>query len=313
MAVINNYEVELLTVQYTTSLDLLLQQENTRLRGTVSQGSYVGKQASPVQYIGPLQFKASQGRGMPIQPQIAGYQRRWVSPQDKVLPVQVDTFDQLRTIIDPKSALSKVVMAAANRLFDDVIIASFFGSALQGVDSSSQTTETFNSGSNFPSSVSIADTFGAGSACGLTVKKLIEGRRILRHYENDLEANTLHIAIGSQQEADLLNQLEFVSDEYRKTASFDEMNHFRTFMGYVFHFSERLPISGSDHQIPVWIEDGMHLGLWKDMETIISQRNDLEGHPWQSYTMISLGATRLQGGKVLQINCVDSTGGDITI
>lgn len=315
MAVVNPFEVELLTTQYTAALELLLQQKDSRLRGACRTGSHVGKMASPVQYIGALQFKQAGGRGSPLQPQIAQYQRRWVTPADKDLTVQVDSFDELRTIIDPRSALSAAVMAAANRLFDDLIINAFFSTAQVGVDSSSLTTETFDSGSDFPVSVTIAETFGAGTETGMTAKKLIEGRRILRKYQNDLEAMTVHVGISAQQEADLLNQIEVISREYRSVPVMED-GRIRTFLGCQFHYSERLAYDSTDtdaRMCPMWVEDGMYLGLWKDMQTIISQRNDLTGHPWQAYSMISANATRLQGGKVVKILCLDASGNDITV
>lgn len=317
MAVVNPYEVELLTVQYNSAVELLLQQTNTRLRGTVRTGFHVGKAASPVQYIGTVEFKQAGGRGTQVVPQDAQYQRRWVFPADKDCTVHVDTFDELRTIIDPRAPLQAAVQAAANRLFDDVIIngssgsGGFFGTASLGVDPSNFTTETFNSGSDFPASVAIVDTFGSGSASSMTVAKWIEAKRILRHYENDLEAMTVHIAISSEEEASLMKQLEFVSTEFRRTAVYDD-GRASSFMGVGIHYSERLQISGSDRLIPMYLMDGMYLGLWKDMETTISQRNDLTAHPWQAYTMVSLGSTRLQGGKVVQIACNESAGNDIT-
>lgn len=314
MATTTSFEVELLTVQYTTSLQLLLQQMNTRLRGACQTGAHVGKMASPVQYIGALQFKQAGARGSPLQPQLAQYQRRWITPRDFDLTVQVDTFDELRTIIDPRSGLTSAVSAAANRLYDDLIISAFFGTAQTGVDSSSLTTETFNSGSDFPTSVAIADTFGLGSAGGMTVAKLIEGRRILRHYENDMEGAEVHVAIGSQQEADLLKQIEVVSTEYNDRPVLVD-GRLRSFLGCTLHYSERLLMDAGNayRRCPMWLSDGMYLGLWKDMQTIISQRNDLSGHPWQAYSMTSSNATRLQGGKVIEIDCLDATGGDITI
>lgn len=315
MAAFNPFEVELLTQQYTTTLQLLLQQMNTRLRGAVLTGSHVGKLASPVQYIGALQFKQAGQRGAPLAPQAAQYQRRWISPKDDDLTVQVDTFDELRTIVDPKSGLTAAVQAAANRLFDDLIIAAFFGTAQTGVDASSLTTETFNSGVDFPVDVTVGNTFGAGVATGMTAKKIIEGRRILRKYQNDLEAVEVHLAISSQQEADLLNQLEVISREYR-VAPVMEDGKIRSFLGCNFHYSERLgynPGASTERYCPMWVSDGMYLGLWKDMQTIISQRNDLVGHPWQAYTMVSANATRLQGGKVVRISALDTTGNDITL
>jgi hypothetical protein len=315
MATVTPFEVELVSVQYTAKLELLLQQKGTRVAGAVSRGNYVGKYASPVQYASALEFRTPGPRGSALQPQLAQYQRRWVSPIDKSLPVQVDTFDELRTIVDPKSALTAAVKAAANRLFDDVVIAAFFGSALTGPDATNFTTETFNSGSDFPISVAIADTFGVGTATGLTIKKLIEANRILERYENDMDEMRPHIAIGAQQHADLLGQIEATSEEYRAGLGVnrDGSGNITSILGFQIHRSQRLATSGSDRLCPVWMEGGMHLGVWKGVTTIVSQRTDLEGHPWQAYSMVSLGATRLQGGQVIQIACYDTGGNDITV
>lgn len=319
MAVVNPFEVELLTVQYTSAVQLLLQQTNTRLRGTVMSGAHVGKAASPIQYIGAVEFKQAEARGTPLTGQNGQYQRRWVFPSDKDCTIQVDTFDELRSIVDPKAPLTAAVQAAGNRLFDDVIIngaggsnGGFFGSATIGVDPSNFATETFDSGSDFPVSVSVADTFKTSAASGMTVAKMIEGKRILRKYENDLEAMTTHIALSSEEEAGLLQQLEFVSTEFRKTAAYDEGGRAMSFLGVQIHYSERLQISGSDRLVPMWLEDGMYLGLWEDMNTNISQRTDLVSQPWQAYTKVSLGSSRLQGGKVVKIACAETSGAGIT-
>ncbi len=48
------------------------------------------------------------------------------------------------------------------------------------------------------------------------------------------------------------------------------------------------------------------------MTNIASQRNDLSGHPYQIYTMVSFGATRTQPGKVIEVDCADTVGADIT-
>jgi len=44
----------------------------------------------------------------------------------------------------------------------------------------------------------------------------------------------------------------------------------------------------------------------------VSQRNDLSGEPWQLYSKHTFGATRTQPGKVVEIDCLDTTGADIT-
>ena len=55
--------------------------------------------------------------------------------------------------------------------------------------------------------------------------------------------------------------------------------------------------------IPVYVKSGMHFGMWNDIKTDISQRNDLQNIPWQVYVTLTGGATRIEEKKVVQIIC----------
>jgi len=158
---VNPYEVEMLTTQYTTTLELVLQQKISKLRGYCASGTHVGKMASPVQQIGVLEFKAPAGRYSPIQFQLPNYTRRWVTPTDRDVGVPVDTFDELKTIVDPKSGINMAVVAAGNRFFDDLLISAAIGTAQTGVDSSSLTAETWPA-----TPYLVADTFGGPANTG---------------------------------------------------------------------------------------------------------------------------------------------------
>jgi hypothetical protein len=60
-------------------------------------------------------------------------------------------------------------------------------------------------------------------------------------------------------------------------------------------------------------KSGWYLGIWKDTENDISQRKDLSGLPYQIYTMMSSGATRLEPGRLLSTLCADtSAAADVT-
>ena len=52
--------------------------------------------------------------------------------------------------------------------------------------------------------------------------------------------------------------------------------------------------------------------MWKELDTRIDQRKDLESDPWQLYSMIQIGACRTQLGKVFEVDCYDTTTTDIT-
>lgn len=304
----NPYEVELLTTQFSTRLDLLLQQTMSKLRGLVDSGSYTGKMASPVQQIGVLSYSQPSGRYSPLVPRIPQYTRRWVFPNDRDLTVLVDTFDELRSIVDPKGGISNTAAAAANRYFDDLIINAANGSASTGVDASSLSTESFDS-----SNALVADTFGASASTGLTYPKLVEAWRIMRLRQVDLQAEPPCLIMGSQQEADLKKQQEVISKEYG--GSMAVVNGVvEKVAGFQLVVTDRVNTSSSNtlRNCLAFVRSGVHLGIWKDVMTKINERVDLTSHPWQLYSMISAGATRTQQFKVIQVNCADTTGFDPT-
>lgn len=299
--------VDLYTTQFSTNLELLLQQKGSKLRGRVAEGTHVGKQASPINQIGAIQLQAPAGRFAPKNRTQAAFVRRWVFPQDGEIDQLIDSFDELKTIVDPKSKYAENAANAVGRGWDDSIIAAFFGTAYIGTDANSLTSESFDSTNN-----QVANSFGASATTGLTVAKLIEAQRILLHYHNDLDMDTPTIVIGSQQNSDLLKQVQVVSTDYNDKPVLVD-GRVRRFLGFDVVISERLQVVSSDRYVPVFVKSGMYLGMWKDMTNRASIRNDLSSEPWDLYTQVSYGATRTQtSGKVIRIMCNDTTGADIT-
>ena len=301
----SEYLPELFTTQFSTNIELLLQQMGSKFRGKVREQTHVGKLASPINQIGSIQLKAPAGRFSPKNQTNAEFVRRWVTPQDGEIDQLIDSFDELRTIVDPKSMYVENASNAIGRGWDDAIIVAFFGSAQTGTDNNSLGTETFST-TNFQ----VASTFGASSAAGLTVAKMIEAKRILTHYHNDLEADRPYVAIGSQQESDLLNQVQVVSTEFNDRPVLVD-GRVKQFLGFEIVMSERLSVASNVRNCPVWVKSGMHLGMWKDLTHRVSIRNDLSSEPYDLYSKTTFGATRLQSGKVVSVLCSDTTGADI--
>jgi len=53
--------------------------------------------------------------------------------------------------------------------------------------------------------------------------------------------------------------------------------------------------------------------VWRDTENNISRRIDLSSLPYQLWTGMSSGATRLEPGRLLQVLCADtSAAADVT-
>ena len=314
------FETSMLTLQFDTTFELLLQQDTSRLRSLVTSKAYRGQAAVAINQMSALQYKMPAGRYSPKQFQIAQFSRPWVEPFPRSLTVPIDEFDLLNSIANPQGVITMAAVAAANRLYDDTIIASAFGTTQRGEDKSAWTAETFPSTASTSTSSTapyggflVADTFGSGASVGATFNKIREMRRVLRHYENNLDAESVTLVAGSQQESDFLGQIEVVDGNMRVGARMENGSP-TAILGTNIVYSERLQTSSSNslRNCIGFVRSGLHLGIWLDVKTTIDRREDLESDPLQLYSMIQLGACRTQLGKVIQVNCADTTGVDIT-
>lgn len=296
---------KLFQIAFSTNLQLVLQQKGSKLRSLVNSGTHTGsRQASPVDYMGAIRAAAPTGRFAPMNRTDADFLRRWVVPQDREVPAQLfDNFDKLRTLEDPQSQAVTNSAYAVGRDMDDIIISAAFADATisNNVDGTTLSTEQFNT-TNFK----VADTFGNGAtSIGLTIEKLIEARRIFRHYEVDLEMEAPTLIVGSTQESDLLKLVQITSREFNDTPVLVDGRVTRV-LGFNIVYSERLAYGSTIRKCIAFVKSGLYLGMWQDMQHDISQRKDLSGLPWQVYTSYALGATRLEPGRVLEIDCADA-------
>lgn len=303
------YEIALAETRFSQALELALQQDVSYLRPTVREQGITGaKLMSPIQQIEPVQMKAVTGRFQPKNKDFNSYTRRWVAPTDFVGDDYLDTFDLLKTQIDPKGETVASWAAACNRAFDDVIIAGAFGTNQIGTDANSLSNETFDD-----TKYTVDEDFG-GTGSGLIIAKLIEGRRIMRKSHVDLDREEVTLIIGSQQESELLKQSQVVSSEFNRNGGVVENGKVSRLYGCNIKVMERLPLveSSAVRNCLMYVKSGLVLGVWQDIKTQIFQDFTLEGNPWNVSTVLSHGATRTRPGKVIKIQCVDSTGADTT-
>jgi hypothetical protein len=300
---------KLYVTQFSTLLNLKLQQTQSKLRGRCMEGNHYGKQASPIQYIGAIQMKAPAGRFTPLERQDVDFTRRWVFPIDKEAQQLIDRFDQLKLLMDPQSQYVAVAAAAVAREWDDRLIGAAFATAQIGADAGGLSAEVFNTGSTVTSAgFQVPSTFGSSAASGLTVAKMIEAKRAMRKAQVPVDDEPLTWITNSQGESDLLNQVQVVSTDFtgadRPTLVEGKVTRF---MGWDIVYSERLISISSVRQNIAWVKSGIYLGIWKDTENSIDRRVDLSSLPYQLYTMMSSGATRLEPGRLLQVLCADSS------
>jgi len=304
--------IKLAVTQFSSLLNLKLQQEQSMLRGRVMEGAHIGKQASPIQYIGAIQMQAPAGRFAPINRQDVDFTRRWVFPVDKEATQLIDTFDKLRLLSDPTSQYVSESSAAVAREWDDRIIAAAFGDAQIGTDAGSLSTETWAS---FSGAWEISDTFKSAASSGLTVAKMIEAKRIMRKAQVPVDREPMTWVTNSQGESDLLNQAQVMSSDFSgdQAPTRNAEGKITRFMGFDILYSERLSSASSIRSNMAFVKSGLYLGIWKDVYNKISQADWLSSQPYQLYTSMTVGATRLEPGRLLKVKCADtSTAADVT-
>lgn len=289
--------------QFSTNVSLLLQQKGSKLRGAVTEGSYVGSQASPVDQIGAVEAQEVTTRFAPMNRIDASVDRRWVFPSDYDLPQLIDTFDKLRLLTDPESQYVTNALYGIGRRVDDKILGAFFGTAKTGV--SGTTSTSFLAGN-------VVGVNTGGTDSSLNVAKLRAAKKLLMSHEVDLDNDPLYCVVSSVEHDALLKEIEIVSSDFNgATAPVLQDGKVQRFLGINFLHCERVLTvcagtddqSGSSTAIPIFAKSGMHLGMWGGIATDISQRKDLQGLPFQAYVHATFGATRLEEKKIVKVWC----------
>ena len=282
--------------QYSTNVNILLQQKGSKFRGAVSEGSYVGEQASPVDQVGVIEAQEVTSRFAPMGRVDAPLDRRWVFPSDFDLPQLVDHFDKLRLISDPESTYVTNAVYALGRKIDAKIAAAFTGTAKTGVQGATST--SFTAGNE------VDVSFGATNS-KLSVAKLREVKRLMMANHVDFEAEPAFVGITAADHDALLNEITVISSDFnggvKPVLQDGKVTHFMGFNFIHCELIETLLAGTNEVTLPVWVKSGMHLGMWNDINTSVSQRHDLQGEPYQVYAKGTFGATRLDEKKVYAI------------
>lgn len=288
--------------QYTTNVAHLLQISGGKLRGKVSEGSYMGEGAVVVDQFGAVEMQEVVSRFAPMGRVDAPVDRRWIYPTDYDLPQMVDTFDKLRLMIDPQGPLALAAVKAAQRKMDTVIFGAFFADAKTGKAGGGN--EAFDT-TNFRVDAAV----GASADTGLNVDKILRAKRIMEEANVDFETDGRPcMAISPQQHEDLLRQAQVTNTDYFNNGSRPILvdGEVRQWGGVDIVVSNLTPSNSSYRLCPMWVRNGVQLGVWSDVKARVDVRSDIQGVPYQLYTTLTIGATRLEQGRVVQIECTEA-------
>ena len=273
--------------QYSANIQMLSQQMGSLLRDKVRVESVVGKNAFFDQ-VGSVTAVLKTSRHSDT-PQIdTPHSRRRVSLGDYEFADLIDQQDKVRLLIDPTSSYAQAAAMAMGRAMDDVIITAALGTAYTGETGTG--TESVQTGV-------------VKGTTGLTVAKLILAKDLLDKADVD-PSIPRHVMCGPEQLGNLLGDSEVTSSDFNTVKALVQ-GELDTYLGFKFTVTNRLPKTGNDRTCIAYAEDGLLLGIGKDISARIDERAD-KSYATQVYYCQSIGATRMESAKVVPIVAIEA-------
>lgn len=296
--------------QYTSNVFHVAQQEGSRLRNAVRNEMQKGKTAF-YERIGKATAQLKTGRHTDT-PQIdTPHSRRMVTMADYEIADLIDDQDKVRILISPESEYAKAFGYALGRSMDDVILDS--SSALAYSGETGATTVALPSTQKI---ASVASTAGAK----LNVQALRRAKKIFD--ANDVsKMEKRYIAYNANQMENLLAQTEVTSSDFNTVRALVQ-GELNTFLGFEFIHSEQLNLQDSAlafdtttgavgsgggaalnyQKVLAWAQQGVLLSVGMDVKGRIDERAD-KSYATQVYACMTIGGTRLEEEKVVEILC----------
>ena len=272
--------------QYKSNVFHLAQQKGSRLRGAVKSETVTGT-SHYFERIGATAAQVRTTRHSDT-PQIdTPHSRRKVTLADYDWADLIDQEDKVRMLISPQSEYAKAGAYAMGRAMDDAIIAAASGNAFGGV----------------AGATSIALPAGQKIAVGttsLTVAKLIAAKEILDASDVDPD-ETKYLVCSAKEITSLLGDDKVTSADYNSVKAL-VAGQIDSFMGFNFIRTERIAAAGGDNLALAFTQSALGLALGRDINTRISERDD-KNYATQVFLSMTIGATRVEDEKVVEIAC----------
>jgi hypothetical protein len=281
--------------QYSSNVQMLSQQMGSYLRGAVDVESVVGKNAFFDQ-VGKTTAQLRTSRHADTPQLDTPHSRRRVSLADYEWADLIDNADKVRLLIDPTSSYAKAAAAAMGRAMDDVVIAALGGTAFSG--------ETGSTSVTLPDAQRpFRASQGNDAAGGLSIAKLLDAKKILDLADVDPSIQRYFVC-GPTQISNLLGTTQITSTDFNTVKALAQ-GQLDSFLGFKFIVSNRLKFDATntdDRLCYAFTQDAIKLAVGQDVLARIDERAD-KSYSTQVYYAMSIGATRMEEEKVVEIAC----------
>lgn len=288
------------TEQYSALLYTLAQQIGSKFRSRVRNETVTSAKNAFFERIGEADIQEITSRHGDTPLNEIPHSRRRLTPADYNTATLVDTQDQLKMLIDPRSPYARMQANALGRQIDDSIVTAALGDVSVGVAGGS--TVAFEDDSISINGDGTATTLGTLASSGTEVDMTLAKMLLMMQLFNDEDVDPdipKHWAVSPKDIADMLDLTEVGSADFNtvKTLSQGKVD---TFNGFNFFWTTRLPLdaaSSDTRRTFAWAQDGLILGTSEDIRARMSERDD-KNYSTQVYAEMSVGAIRLEGAKV---------------
>lgn len=298
--------------QFNANVFHLSQQKGSRYRSAVRNESQHSK-SQFFDRIGAVTASRLTSRHADTVQIDTPHSRRRVTLVDYAHADYIDEQDKIRTIYDPANPYAQAFMYALGRAMDDEIISGALGSAYGGEEGATAVT--------LPTAQKVAGHDGSTTTgVNFNVRTWRKVKEIFDSNDVD-ESIKRYITITSSQLQNLLGETEISSSDFNSVKALVQ-GDIDTFLGFKVIRSERLGRSSSNVTYTVtngtvgsgtgtitaansrrciaWAQDGILLAVGLDM---VTKMDELPGknYAMQVYARMSIGATRMEEEKVVEI------------
>lgn len=284
--------------QYSSNVQMLVQQKGSVLRGLVLQESVKAKEAY-FEQIGSVAAVKKTTRHADTPRVETPHKRRRLTLSTYNWADLIDNDDKVRMLIDPTSEYSMAAAWAMGRAIDEEIVDAALGTAYTG--------EKGTDAVELPA----GQIIDAEGSAGFTFDKLRQVKRVFD--ANDVPSEGRYIVLTAYQLDNLLGETKVTSADYASAKALvrGEINEFMGFKFIQLNGKRAdgtliLPEASSGVRACLAFQkEGIKLGIGEDPFGKITERDD-KCFATQVYYEMSIGATRMQEEAVVKVNCKES-------
>lgn len=273
-----------------------LQTKESRLGSTVVNRGMIDGSSFTVNKIGSSEMREVTGRYQDKSAQDIDHQTRLAYMADyDAGPYVVDAFDLPKLVADPTYKYVELMLAATARRKDKTIYRALLdGSLTRSTEGGTITSTTLPSGQQI-----------AAGGTGLTKAKVIQAKSLFRKNKADSKDEpgvTLYLAYNSDSVRQILSDTTLTSADFLATRML-EQGELVNWCGFMWIPYEDLDVpSANVARTVAWSSSAVHYGTGINVKTDVSENKAKRGHPMEAYGVLSLGATRENELKVVQID-----------